>query len=289
MDDSTLETLAELICGDDERMPVRRSGPQLTEFFRRSGLTKFRHHGPTRRTWVRDSLRRCSDAELEAVVLRLADPREYGGDRQKVNLALDSLNQALSLEGIEVSIADGRPLLHRVPVTLVAHDAPRSANPPPQIPNFGALHMEPKIERVLTYRWAEVERCISGRAYFAATVMMGSLLETLLLSVIRIHPGQANQSSAAPKAEGRVRVFGDWTLNDMINVTHERGWIDRDVTDFSHILRVYRNLIHPNQQLETGAAPDADTVNMCWPVVQAAVNDLTRTLGDSGDVVDGGS
>jgi hypothetical protein len=42
----------------------------------------------------------------------------------------------------------------------------------------------------------------------------------------------------------------------------------------SHLIRSYRNLVHPAAQLRIGDPPDADTLEMCWPVVNATLNDL---------------
>jgi hypothetical protein len=37
------------------------------------------------------------------------------------------------------------------------------------------------------------------------------------------------------------------------------------------------NLVHPWAEIRAGHAPDRDTVDMCWPVIIAALNDLAAT------------
>lgn len=52
MDESTLDKIAKLICGNGEHYPVYRSSSYLTAFFARAGLPRFVHDGSTRQRWV---------------------------------------------------------------------------------------------------------------------------------------------------------------------------------------------------------------------------------------------
>jgi hypothetical protein len=55
-------------------------------------------------------------------------------------------------------------------------------------------------------------------------------------------------------------------------------WIDMDAYKIVDALRHFRNLVHANEQRSViGEVPDADTVDMYWPVVIGAINDLGRT------------
>lgn len=282
MDASTLERIADLICGDDESFsPVYRSGPELTRFFQRAGAGRFRHDGSTRKWWTVNALLACTDPELREVIFRLANPREYGGDGKAVSKAIASLNQVLSLEGLEVFLEGATPKLRRVVVNFTpeAHsDEPELRPLPP--PDFNKLRLEPAIAEILRSRWAEADRCVKAEAHLAAIIIMGSLLEGLLLAVLQQKPRQANTSSATPKdpVTGKPKLFHEWSLSEMIDVAHVEKWVDLDVKRFSHALREFRNLIHPYQQMVLRVSPDEDTVKICWLVVQAAVNDLARTL-----------
>jgi len=61
MDGQTLESLADLICGDGEDSPVYRSGPKLTSFFKRVGFSNFVHDRTTRKWWTLDVLNQLTD------------------------------------------------------------------------------------------------------------------------------------------------------------------------------------------------------------------------------------
>lgn len=133
---------------------------------------------------------------------------------------------------------------------------------------------------ILADRWNEAQKCLDSKAYLAATIIMGSLLEGMLLAVIRIFPKEANTAKAAPRdtKTGSAKHIAEWSLSDMINVAHELEWIGLDVKKFSHSLREFRNLIHPYEQMVNRAFPDRDTSEISWLVVQAASNDLARKL-----------
>ncbi|GAB3434770.1 hypothetical protein GCM10027569_86230 [Flindersiella endophytica] len=67
----------------------------------------------------------------------------------------------------------------------------------------------------------------------------------------------------------------------MINVAHEDGWIQIDAKEFAHVVRDYRNLVHPRHQLSKGLEPDRDTVAMCWAPALAVLNDLSLSRGSA--------
>ncbi len=280
MDDFTLEAIADLICGDDRsRHPVYRTGSDLTRFFFRAGLPHLCHDGSTRKWWALGALRGCTEKQLVAVIERLASPKEYGGDGQKVTLALRTLNQALASEGFKIVLSGVVPQIERAKPTFTPAAGENELKPMPP-PDFLGLGLEPGIGELLAARWDEAQRCLDAKAFLAATILMGSLLEGLLLAVCQRHPKAANQATSAPRDRqtGKVKYFADWTFSEMIEVAHKIKWIGLDVKKFSHALREFRNLIHPYQQLQAQTFPDLDTCQIGWLVVQAATHDLARVL-----------
>src|ERR1035437_6768837 len=51
-----------------------------------------------------------------------------------------------------------------------------------QAPDFARLVGDIQMRAILTERWNECVRCLQSEAYFAATVMMGGLLEALFVA-----------------------------------------------------------------------------------------------------------
>jgi hypothetical protein len=276
LDPKTLEVLAEIICGDEQDLKYRK-GWELPLFFRNAGLRCPDHDGSTRKWWALDRLREYSQqpGAIEKILLRLASPKEYDNQETFHNV-IRKLNQRLALEGYEVVISGVEPLLRPVPPRFNLPSKETIAGYP--LPDFSVLVDEQQIQTILQNRWEEAKKCFQAGAYLATIIALGSLLEGLLLAKVKLQPAEANRASSSPKDNktGKVKQFHEWTLADYINVAHECGWIQRDVRDFSEHLRNYRNMVHPWHQQLLGLAPDEDTCKICWEVVNAAVNDLTR-------------
>ena len=279
MDGQTLDSLAEMICGDGPDCPVYRTGSELTRFFQRVGFSNFGHDGSTRKWWTLDVLNQLSENNLKAVILRLANPKEYRGNQQQVAQAITVLNEILMVEGLKVELEGVKAELKEITPQFVEQTEEPELKPLPP-PEFLKLKLEPGLGEILADRWEQAQKCVNAEAYLAATIIMGSMLEGMLLAVLQKFPKEGNTCKAAPvdPRTGKVKYFAEWSLSDMINVAHEANWIDLDVKKFSHSLREFRNLIHPYHQMLVKAFPDKDTCEISWLVVQAAANDLAKKL-----------
>lgn len=279
MDKKTLENLADFICGDDKTYyPQYRKGYELTQFFNNCGLS-YVHDGNTRKWWVLDKLIECNNSQITDIIKRLASPREYNGNKEKIKQAISVLNEILYIEGLKVKIQGIDPIIERVTIDYSSLDEDSQELKPLPPPNFTALQLGIEIESLLEKRWNEADICFKNGAYTASIIIMGSLLEGMLLGTLKNNLKEANQANAAPKdKEGKVKKIHEWTLSEMINVAHTIGWLDLDIKKFSHSLREFRNLIHPYQQIIEKNFPDKDTCEISWLVVQAATNDLAKVL-----------
>jgi len=72
--------------------------------FYRVGFSNFRHDGSTRKWWTLSVLNQLTENNLKAVVLRLADPREYRGNEAQVSQAIRKLDEILMVEGLKVEL-----------------------------------------------------------------------------------------------------------------------------------------------------------------------------------------
>lgn len=277
MDVSTKYKIAEFICGDDkERYPIYRSSSFLTRFFQDIGINKT-HDGSSRNPWTASVINDLNGTDLQKVILRLASPKLYGGNRNQIKQAIETLNETLAVEGLKIRIVGVQPQLFKEDPDFTFDDLKskeeRELKPLPP-PNFDKLRLESGISEILLNRWIEIQACIDSNATVSAVIMMGSMMEGFLMGTMQKYPRLANLASSAPKREHKVKYFSEWTLNDMIEVAHELDWIQLDVKKFSHALRDFRNIIHPYQQLAYRTYPDQDTCYISWLVVQAACNDI---------------
>ena len=279
MDIITKNKIGEFICGDDtHKYPIYRSSTYLTRFFQEIGIN-VSHDGTSRNPWAHSVVANLNGTELEKVILRLASPKLYGGNREQIKLAVTSLNEILAVESLKVNLIGVDPHLVREKANydFSEKSEERELKPLPP-PDFDKLNLEYGISEILQQRWIGIQSCIDVKATVSAVIMMGSMLEGFLMGTMQRKPQIANQASNAPKKDGKIKHFADWTLSDMIDVGHEVGWIQLDVKKFSHALRDFRNIIHPYQQLAVRTNPDIDTCKISWLVVQAACNDIANWM-----------
>lgn len=140
------------------------------------------------------------------------------------------------------------------------------------------LNIDGLVLGVLNQRLIEIEKSIKIGASLSVIIMCGSVLEGLLLGVALKNMKEFNQSSSSPKNKetGKILPFQDWTLNNLIDVAYDIGFLGLDVKKFSHSLRDFRNYIHPYQQMNSQFSPDIDTAKISWQVLKATVNDLSK-------------
>lgn len=283
LDPVTLDSIADFICGDDgDRFPSYRSSGYLTRFFQNLGI-EVAHDGSTRKWWVVEVLKGLQPSELEKVILRLVDLREYKADREKLKTALLSMNDILAMDDFGVALDGARPILIRAtPMQLDEEELLRADEPVVGEDEFlrkrfdgealiADLRLDPTLSDILQGRVDEVKKCVESEAPLATVLLIGSSLEGILLAVALERPKEFVASGCAPTdRDGKVIPIHDWTLNSLIDVAHDVGIIDADVKKFSHALRGFRNYVHPYAQMQQGFSPSEHTASICWQVFRAA-------------------
>jgi len=143
--------------------------------------------------------------------------------------------------------------------------------------NLSQLNLTSGLSDIIEQRITEIQICLKNNASLAVIFLCGSVLEGLLLDFATKYPQKFNTSGSAPKnKEGKIKKFHEWTLNDLINVAHEIGFLGLDVKKYSHSMRDFRNYIHPYQQMVSKFTPDEYTAQISWKVLQAAIADLSK-------------
>ena len=117
VDESTLETIAELVCGSGGgSSEYLTPGPyrsmwEIISFFNRAGVQP-QGLSSTRKWFVLESLQSGNGTDdLEKVLLRLASPREYRGDYVLLHSVVEHANRVLRLDGLEIVLIEGEPEL----------------------------------------------------------------------------------------------------------------------------------------------------------------------------------
>lgn len=259
LDDNVAAELAWVICGEDP--PLRyRTGADIERLFQSLGWRVRSGLDGGRLAWTRQQvLERSKDSDaMQALILRLADRREYVGEPDAHMATITELNRLLALEDLTVTFEGRRPMVVRLedlPVNRMT-----SLIPAELTANLTEIVGDEKFADQLNGRLEQAHACWEGGAPTAAIIMLGSLLEGVLYDYLKHHP-----------VEGQ-RVHDRFEL--LIDLAREQRWISKDVADYAHVLRNHRNLVHPKRQLLDDYRPDPDTVRIAWNVVVAALNDL---------------
>ena len=145
-----------------------------------------------------------------------------------------------------------------------------------EIPNIEKLPVDPDVSRIIQERLTEAQACLPVGAYLSVIFLCGSVLEAALLGVAKNKPREFNQSRISPKDQnGNVKKLWEWNLAQLIDVACDIGLLKLDSSKFSHILRDFRNYIHPEQQLKEKFKPDKITSLLCYLALLAALADLS--------------
>ena len=150
----------------------------------------------------------------------------------------------------------------------------------PAPPDFRRLIPDPAMQTILTRRWSEAWNCIDAKAYLAATVMMGALLEALLLARINrlADKSPVFASKCAPKDKaGKTRLLQEWTLNSYIDVAHDLRWIGKASRDIGVVLRDYRNFIHPEKELSQGVTVGESDCRMFGAILAVLADQIIKS------------
>ncbi|MDE2688469.1 MAG: hypothetical protein OXI16_13375 [Chloroflexota bacterium] len=284
IDDSTLEAVAELICGYASGIGAEYSTPgyyrsmgEIRAFFERAGVMPQGESG-TRKWFALESLKSVNGSyDLERVLLRIISPMEYSKNYSVRQAVEDHLNTLLQVEGLEVVLLGVKPVLRERTASIPTGEERLVQE---EVPDFYQLVQDDSLAEVLSFRWEEAQKCVAAEAFLAAIVMMGSILEGVLLNRFERNKEVGYRAKGAPKDRKtkKPRPIADWGLSNMIDVAHEVGWLQVDIKRFSHALRESRNIVHPYVQRLENDMPDEDTCAICWPVVHAAISDLFRVV-----------
>lgn len=146
------------------------------------------------------------------------------------------------------------------------------ASPQPERLPFDELGLAPDIAENLRFRWEEAARCTKARAWLAAVVMEGSILELVLHAWLCEDQDHAMSATAAPRGKGgTAKAVEDWTAAEMIRVAASLDWLEPSLAKYADGVRDTRNLVHPEKQVRERSQPDADVAGISSQVVKAVL------------------
>ena len=238
-------------------------------FFKRHGIDihgpQYQTQGTSKAKKLRAFMEREPDLLVGQILAEMLDHYEALCELGRRELASSSLGRSRAVVG----------RLSGETVGTVFTDKEEFLNEEFEIPNIGKLPGNFAVSEVIQDRLGEAQVCLTAGAHLSVIFQCGSVLEGVLLGAAQQDPKRFNQSRKSPKGkDGKVKLFHEWTLRELIDVAHDIRLIKSDVREFSHALRDFRNYIHPYQQLASGFRPDEHTAKICLQVLKAALADV---------------
>ena len=274
----SLEKLREIINGDDTGF--YKTGYQLVQFFNQLGFDDvYENPFPSRWQYTDEKLSALNgtDGLWECIKLKFA-VIDYVECLDVLDAQIAEFNKYLAFDKLKLIRTQDIISLKELPAVII-DDTDESEGEQQFLQrtfniDLEALCFENDLRNIIERRIEEIRTCTENGAFLSAVIMAGSVMEAVLLGTAMKYPRLFNQAANAPKKDGAVKKFRDWSLANFIDVSHEIGIIGLDVKKFGHALRDFRNLIHPNEQLTVGYYPGNGTARISFQVLKAAIEQI---------------
>ncbi len=140
-----------------------------------------------------------------------------------------------------------------------------------------SLKLDSTAAGILQQRMDEVKKCLEAKANLSVIFLCSNILEGLLVSIATNHQREFIVSAACPKYKdtGEPKPFHEWSLNHLVEVAYDAGFIGPEVKKFNHSLRDVRNYIAPFQSVHSDFNPDTHAAAISWQVLKTAIHDLS--------------
>lgn len=134
-------------------------------------------------------LQQLTPGELQKVVLRLVDRREYKRDRDQLSLALKPMSDILAMEDLGIEYSGARPIsVPGSPTILSSEELSAEGSASRSEADFlerqfsdeidvGKLSLDPVVTTILQARIDEVQACPARRCILARFVFLAALLK----------------------------------------------------------------------------------------------------------------
>lgn len=286
LNERTLQKLREIINSDDNEIHYR-SGPMLVKLFNSLGYNDVYASGfPSRKDYTDKKLMGINNTpKLDECIKKVFSVENYVDDIEELDHRISDFNKYLKFNKWQIVRDNATIILKQIDKVVVPDSTENKVTSTEESflrltfdVNVRALKLDSEICNVIEQRLHEIESCINNGAPLASIFLIGSTLEGILSGIMSTFPKQFNQAQSAPKnsSTGKTKPFQEWTLNNMIDASAEIGILKQDVKKFSHVVREFRNYIHPYQQLVSHFSPDKHTAMICLQVLKAAIHEISE-------------
>lgn len=281
----TSEKLRDLI----NEVTEYRSGPNLVKFFNALGFNHSYGQGfPSRWKYTDDCLETINGTpRLDKCIKEVFNPVNFISRVDELDRCIFDFNQYLAFDKWQVVRNEAEinfKKLHRVELNenpVKSSSISESDFLSREFSGFtiSDLGLDINVTEVLNKRIDEIEKTYTSAAYLSAILIAGSTLEGVFLGLALSYPRAFNTVKSSPKnRDGKVQPFHDWNLAAFIDVAKDLEIIQLDTYKFSHVLRDFRNYIHPYQQMSSGFTPREHTAKICLQVLKATITEIKLNI-----------
>lgn len=263
-----------------------RSGPDLVSFFNKLGFNDCYGQGfPSRWIFTELKLNEINGTtKLESCIKSIFAVNNYIGRIDYLDNLIDEFNQYLAFDKLKIFRENEKILIGKIDKIIIPRIKEQSDISEKEFlqlafdTSIDDIGLDYNITEILKIRIGEAESNIKVGCSLSAIILIGSVAEGILLGVATKYPRDFNTMNRAPtnRNDGKVKPFNAWTLNDFIESAYELDIIHEDVKKFSHVLREFRNYIHPYQQLCSKFSPNIHTAAICLQVLKALITQVSE-------------
>ena len=223
---------------------------------------------------------------IKALIETVFKPKQFRNRSNVLHEIINQFNDCLSFDGWHIQIQpdgsigfiEAKPDLSRFEVN---ENMDKSLDHAFDSISFGGISHNTKLNDILCYRLTELRKCLDQEASLASIILAGSILEGVLRGIAEDHPRIFNTAATAPKDGSNTRPFRAWSLANFIDVAAETGFLNKGTKAFNHILRDFRNYIHPYEQLANRFDPDMATARLCLQTMKETLLQLQQHLKET--------
>ncbi len=160
-----------------------------------------------------------------------------------------------------------------------SQDIPRESEPVNslQADDFSFV-VDKKLREIVERDYAELQRIKVLFPTKSRMILAGGLVEAVLLDELL---RDAQKARECKKAENKP--LDEWSLATLIDVAHELGLITTGSQRFGHVVREYRNLVHPGKERRSDYFVGREEANIAEEVLAIVIRDLRKKSGGNVD------
>lgn len=277
LNEKSIIELRKIINGDNSQ--YYRSGRMLVKFFNNLGFNDSYGSGfPSRWEYTENRLNMINGTSImEDCIKQSFSVIEFIEDIENLDNLIEHFNRYLTFDKYEINRNNDKIMIKNISEVFI-----ESTNKLEQQffekysddYDISILNFDSPLENIIQLRIFDIKFCLENEMPLSAIFLMGSALEGILFGFSQFFEDIYLQEGK--RFNKQVKKLDDISLNILIKISFERGFLKNDVDKFSHSLRYFRNYIHPSRQLQENFNPDMHTAKICWTVLQAVIYQLSN-------------